>query len=291
LEAAAAATNGGGVSSSDLEAVKADVETLKDDTAQLNATLTTTLSQVEKVEEAQINVTNALSNVVYGDEFHPGGNLDFTPGSALFAHLEKALVGVKVFLSSINILGTNIKGSVLSRLLKDVTTIGGALKCESNQASFEGGDAELVFQSLASVTEIQMDSNSDKSKQRFTGASFPALTFVRHVVNLYSNPMLKTIYMPNLAGIGNAASFGDNDALTSLQLPSLITVMGPFAIDQSPSLATDKVQVSQDFESVGGRFDAFGNKAGFKCTAENGLRAVVAKASSFYSSNPATCKK
>eukprot|EP00729_Bicosta_minor_P022315 gene22315-12956_t len=219
-------------------------------------------------------------------------DLDFTPGSASLARLEKTLVGVTVISRPIYIKGTNIQGSVVSRLLKDVTMIFGVLNSNNNRASFEVGDSELVFESLASVERIYMDNNNDESQQRFTGASFPALMFVPMNVQLTNNPMLKTISMPNLAGVGHNAYFNNNPALTSLQLPRLVTVGDQFAIDTNPSLTTDKVQVSQDFESVGdNQFRAYSMMPGFQCTPENGLSAVVGKASTFAQNNIATCKK
>lgn len=257
----------------ELVAVKAELETVKD----------TAAAAATAAEEA-LNNTNTPSNVVYANDFHAGGTLDFTPGSTKLAILEKTLVGVKVFLSSTYIKGTDIQGSVVSRLLKDVTTISGFVEC--NDVSFADGDSELVFESLVSVSTIYMYSNDDS----FTGASFPALTFVPDKVHLHFNTMLKTISMPNLVGVGGQAWFHSN-ALTSLQLPSLVTFGNDFYINDNPSLATDNVQVSQDFQSVGGTFSARDMKGDFQCTAKNGLSAVVAAASSFDSRNPDTCKK
>lgn len=199
-------------------------------------------------------------------------------------------MGVKVFLSSTYIRGNDVKGSVVSRLLKDVTTIGGSLNCQNNQASFKVGDAELVFESLASVKEIRLYGNGDERKQRFTGLSFPALTFVQVNVELNNNHMLESISMPNLVGVGSNAKMGANRALASLQLPSLVSVGSNFYIHENPSLAADKVQVSQDFESSG-EVNAFTMMAGFQCTGENGLSALVAAASSTDSRNVDTCKK
>lgn len=247
--------------------------------------------QVEMNALKSENNALKLSNLVYGNEIHPGGDLDFTPGSASLALLEQALVGVKVFLSTIYIKGTDIQGSVVSRLLKDVISIGGSLYCEINRASFKVGDADLVFESLASVTQIRMYSNDDVM-QRFTGASFPALTFVSGVVKMDDNPMLETIFMPNLVGVGGTAYFNFNPALTSLHLPSLVTVGNDFYINDNPSLAADKVQVSQDFESTGSNFHVHSMMDGFECTAGNGLSAVVAAVSSTSGNNDiASCKK
>ena len=136
----------------------------------------------------------------------------------------------------------------------------------------------------------QNDAN-DESQQRFTGASFPALTFVQQDITLSYNPMLKTISMPNLVGVGDSAYFYSNLVLSSLRLPSLVAVGSTFSIEGNPSLATNKVQVSKDFESLGSQFVARFMMSGFQCTAENGLRAVVAKAGNTNSQNVATCKK
>lgn len=279
----------------EVAALKEDKASLRNDMDALAGAVATLMAGVKNLTaaaaEAEEAKNNAPSNVVYGNDFHPGGHLDFTPGSASLAILEQTLVGVKVFLSAIFITGTDIQGSVLSRLLKDATSIGGGLYCSNNVASFEVGNAELVFESLASVTEIRMYTNNDESKQRFTGASFPALTFVPNIMQLQGNPMLETISMPKLVRVGDDAHFCCNAALTSLQLPSLVTVGTTFAIGRNPSLATGKVQVSQDFESVGGTFQAYDMLDGFECTSGNGLSAVVAAVSSSWSTNAATCKQ
>eukprot|EP00729_Bicosta_minor_P000695 gene695-28897_t len=261
---------------SDLDELTGSVATLMDGVKNLTAT-----AAEAKKKGAQ---NNAPSNVVY----HSGGDLDFTPGSDSLAVLEQTLVGVTEFQSDIYIKGTDIQGSVVNRLLMDVVTIGGSLRCEDNQASFEVGDSKLVFEALTSVTEINMANNNDENKQRFTGASFPALAFVPGLVYLNNNAMLKTISMPNLVGVSDGAYFQVNPALTSLQLPRLVTVGDNFHIYDTPSLATGAIQVSQGFESMGGGFAAFTMIAGFQCTAGNGLSAVVATASSTDSSNIAT---
>lgn len=200
--------------------------------------------------------------------------------------LEKTLVGVKVFLHGIDIRGTNIKGSVVSELLKDATTTSGLI-CDDNHASFVVGDTELVFESLVSVRYIQLRGNHD-SAQRFTAVSFPALEFVGGSLSLHGNEMLKTISMPNLVGVGDSAYFYSNLVLSSLRLPSLVAVGSTFSIEGNPSLATNKVQVSKDFESLGSSFIARFMMSGFQCTAENGLRAVVAKAGNTNSQNVVT---
>lgn len=69
LEAAAAAAGGGGddsVSSSDLDAVKADLETLKNEAVQVNTTVTTTLSQVETLQDHLSEVNNVMNTTYVG---------------------------------------------------------------------------------------------------------------------------------------------------------------------------------------------------------------------------------
>lgn len=259
----AAASGGGIVSSRDLNAVKADLETLTNDTAQINATLTTT-----------------LSHVVYGDEFHPGGLLDFTPGSTSLGVLQKTLPGTRLFLTTVTLKGFNFKASVFNELFKDVVTFGGILY--ANGISFADGNSDLVFTSLTGAQSIHMDSAS------YSSISFPKLEFVAEKIELQSNSKLKSISIPKLKQVGNYAYFQSNPLLTELNLQSLVFVGFHFYMNNNPLLATNRVQVSKDFSECGGSFAAQGS--GLKCTEDNGLKAVAAASKAPSPSNPPSCK-
>ena len=293
LETAAASTgSSSGASSSELAAVKADLATLAANHTKDMAELSETFSK----EIVVVNTTLAttMSTVVYADGVHPGGVLDFTEGSAFLAILKETLPGVKVFLSYIEIKGSNIKGSVVSELLKDVAVVGGDLRCNNDMARFATDDDELVFASLRSVTKILMESNNGAADSRgYAGpssVSFPALVFVPGNVELSNNKLrLKNISMPKLVGVGGAANFYENRVLTTLQLPSLLTVRTNFLLYELPKLTTDEIKVSQQFKYVGAHFEV--SRGGFICTTDNGLKAVVQGASTLDRANIASCRK
>lgn len=301
LETAAAANTGSssGASSSELVAVKADLATLAanhtTDMAALSETFSKGIVELEDhLVEVNTSLTTTMSNVVYADGVHPGGSLDFTEGSASLVILKQTLPGVKVFLSPIEIKGSNIKGSVISELLKDAAVVGGDLRCYNNDVRFAADDDELVFASLTEVRDILMKNNHNAvdSAGRYTSpssVSFPALEFVPGAVELQGNRYrLKTISMPKLVGVGGVAQFYGNDVLTSLQLPSLLNVGSTFHLGDLPKLTTGGVHVSQQFNSCG-RFSA--DAVGFTCTTDNGLKAVVQGAASTQNENVASCKK
>ena len=301
LEAAAAGVSGGSsVSSSDLDAVKADVETLKNETAQVNTIVTTTLSQV-----------------VYGDAFHPGGYLDFTEGSGSLEMLKQTLPGTKVFLASVTLTGVNVKASVVSELMKDVTSIGGILYGTQHRISFANSDGDLEFASLISVQAIELENidggNVDSTvcnraeaqgcisgttkTVSATSVSFPVLEFVSEDLNVYANNKLKSISIPKLKRVGRNANCGYNLLLTTLDLQSLVFVGSSLSIHYNPSLPTSQVQVSKDFLECGSSFAAgYGlhpsyAPTGLECTPDNGLAAVVAAAKTTTAYNPQSCKK
>lgn len=311
LETAAAANTGSssGTSSNELAAVQADLATLAanhtKDMAALSESFSKGIVELEdhlaEVNTSYTTLTTTMSNVVYADDVHPGGDLDFTEGSASLAILKQTLPGVKVFLGSIYIKGSNVKGSVVSELLKDAAVVGGGLYCDRNQQRFAADDDELVFASLKSVIGIWMYDNNNPadSAGRYTSpssVSFPALAFIPGNIKMHdSKYKLETISMPKLVGVGGSVNFGWNDVMTSLQLPSLLNVGSSFQLQNLPKLTAGGVKVSQQFKSVGGTFSAY-TSDGFTlltCTTDNGLKAVVQGASSIDSDSRqiASCKK
>lgn len=305
--AAAAASTGGssGASSDELAAVKADLTGLAanytKDMSELSDGFSKEIVQFgDRLAEVNATLTTTMSNVVYADGVHPGGDLDFTEGSASLAILKQTLPGVKVFLSGTTIKGTNVKGSVVSELLKDVTAVGGTgtLNCNNNQAYFAADDDGLVFASLETVHRINIlgNGNIPNSAGLYSGptsVSFPALKYVQYTLRLYTNKRLKTISMPALVGVAGDADFYGNSVLASLQLPSLLYVGVNFYLYENPQLPTGGIKVSSQFESVGNKFQAW--KSGFTCTAGNGLTAVVNGAKDTTNvgghSNPTSCQK
>lgn len=262
-------------------------------------------------------LTNAMSHVVYGDEFYPGGEMDFTEGSASLAILKQTLPGTKVFLTSVTLTGVNVKASVVSELMKDVTSIGGILYGKTNRISFANSDGDLEFASLISVEAIELEnidggnvdgtvcnraeaqgciSGTTKTVSA-TSVSFPVLEFVSEDLKVYGNNKLKSISIPKLKRVGRNADFYNNPLLAALDLQNLVAVGTSLSINDNPSLPTSQVQVSKDFLECGGSFSAgYGPPpsfalTGLECTPDNGLKAVVAAAASTYSRNPQSCKK
>lgn len=299
--AAAAASTGSssGAFSSELAVVKADLASLAanhtGDMAELSETFTKWIVELED-HLAEVNTTLAttMSTVVYADGVHSGGDLDFTEGSASLAILKETLPGVKMFLSSITIKGDNVKGSVVSELLKDVAVVGGTgLHCQSNAVRFAADDDKLVFASLTSVTRIEMENNNlaADSTGRYSSpssVSFPVLVFVPGNVQVNGNKRIETILIPNLLSVGGFAYFHSNGVLTSLQLPSLLNVRSTLHLGDLPKLTTGGVNVSQQFKSCG---EFYADAVGFTCTTDNGLKAVLQGAASTGSGNTVSCKK
>lgn len=277
---------------------------------------------VAEAEETQINVTHALSHISYGNSFHAGGVLDFTEGSASLGALKQSLPGVKVFLSGVELIGFNVKASVVNELLKDVTTIGGNLEGHDCKLSFANGDSDLELASFTSGQGIIISNNDGyvdsticktaaalaqgcKPSTGGTGTkavtpnsiSFPELASVPGTFYVHTNPHLRVISMPKLKSLGTGADLYVGPLLTTLDLRSLVVVAGDFRIYNNPSLATSGIQVSKDFLECDGSVEAgYGYSgssrsfSGLECTEDNGLKALVAAAKATSNYNPQSCK-